>query len=74
MNQGPSLPSQSPNESADEARRAFLEKAGKLAAYTPPVMLALMYPSLDAVASGFTCPSRTAKAETVARGPKDCIE
>jgi hypothetical protein len=45
--------SPSPDESADKARRAFLEKAGKLAVYTPPTMLALMYPGLHAVASGW---------------------
>jgi hypothetical protein len=39
-------------ETADRARREFLRKAGQLAAYTPPVMLALMYPGAHAVASG----------------------
>jgi len=39
-------------ETADDARREFLRKAGRLAAYTPPVMLALMYPGAHAVASG----------------------
>jgi hypothetical protein len=37
---------------AQRARRDFLKKSGKLAAYTPPVMLALMYPGAHAIASG----------------------
>lgn len=40
------------DESAQKARREFLRRAGSLAAYTPPLMLALMYPSTEAVASG----------------------
>lgn len=40
------------DEGSKLARREFLEKAGKLAAYTPPTMLALMYPGAHAVASG----------------------
>jgi len=65
--QSPTPLSPSPDESADRARRAFLEKAGKLAVYTPPTMLALMYPGLHAVASGFgggpgnACNTRAAK-------------
>jgi hypothetical protein len=42
-------------ESLDDfqkSRREFLEKAGKLAAYTPPMMLVLMYPGPEAIASG----------------------
>ena len=31
------------------ARRDFLKKAGKFAAYTPPAMMLLMYPSRDAI-------------------------
>jgi hypothetical protein len=38
-------------EDASESRRAFLEKAGKLAVYTPPLMVALMQPSQHAVAA-----------------------
>lgn len=34
----------------DNSRRKFLEKAGKLAVYTPPAMVALSYPSLKAIA------------------------
>ena len=34
-----------------ETRRAFLEKAGKLAVYTPPIVVALMQPSRHAVAA-----------------------
>jgi hypothetical protein len=33
-------------------RRAFMERAGKLAAFTPPVMLGLMLPGQHAIASG----------------------
>jgi len=40
------------DEASELSRREFLEKAGKLAAYTPPTMLALMYPGAHAVASG----------------------
>jgi hypothetical protein len=35
-----------------QARREFLEKAGKLAAYTPPLMLGLLMPGQHAIASG----------------------
>ena len=35
-----------------ESRREFLKTAGKLAVYTPPTMLVLMYPGTDAIASG----------------------
>jgi hypothetical protein len=34
------------------ARREFLEKAGKFAAYTPPLMLGLLFPGEHAIASG----------------------
>jgi hypothetical protein len=33
-------------------RREFMEKAGKLAAYTPPIMLGLLLPGQHAIASG----------------------
>ncbi|MBN1237500.1 MAG: hypothetical protein JXB36_03310 [Gammaproteobacteria bacterium] len=33
-----------------ESRRGFLQKAGKLAVYTPPLMIALMHPSKNAIA------------------------
>jgi hypothetical protein len=36
---------------ADDSRRKFLATAGSLAAYTPPVILALMYPGTNAIAS-----------------------
>jgi hypothetical protein len=35
---------------SDESRREFIKTAGKLAAYTPPAMIALMQPSMKAVA------------------------
>jgi formiminotetrahydrofolate cyclodeaminase len=38
--------------STQQARREFLEKAGKLAAYTPPTIMLLMYPGAHAIASG----------------------
>jgi len=38
--------------SAQQSRREFLEKAGKLAAYTPPAITLLMYPGTEAIASG----------------------
>ncbi len=34
------------------ARRSFLATAGKLAAYTPPLMLGLLMPGERAIASG----------------------
>lgn len=37
---------------AQQARRDFLEKAGKLAVYTSPTIMMLMYPGSHAVASG----------------------
>jgi hypothetical protein len=33
-------------------RREFMEKAGKLAAFTPPIMLGLLLPGQHAIASG----------------------
>ena len=35
----------------DDSRREFLKRAGKLAAYTPPVMMLLMQPRAHAVSS-----------------------
>jgi hypothetical protein len=35
-----------------QERRKFLERAGRLAAYTPPVLLGLMLPGEHAIASG----------------------
>ena len=37
----------------DESRREFLQKAGKLAVYTPPAVIALMQPSRQALAASF---------------------
>jgi len=34
----------------NETRRQFLKKAGKAAIYTPPAMVALVHPSLKAIA------------------------
>lgn len=34
------------------SRREFMKTAGKFAAYTPPLMLGLMYPGEHAIASG----------------------
>jgi hypothetical protein len=34
-----------------ESRRKFLEKAGKLAVYTPPAVVALMQPGMQAIAA-----------------------
>lgn len=39
-------------DSAQKSRREFLEKAGKLAVYTPPVIMMLAYPGTEAIASG----------------------
>lgn len=43
--------------SSQQERRAFMEKAGKLAAYTPPLMLGLLIPGEHAIASGGYDPS-----------------
>jgi hypothetical protein len=40
------------DEIAAEDRREFLKTAGKLAIYTTPTMMALMYPGSQAIASG----------------------
>lgn len=37
-------------ESAREARRDFLKKAGRFAIYTPPAMMVLMKPGREAIA------------------------
>ena len=42
--------SQTPDHEAQAARRAFLKKAGKFAAYTPPALMVLMHPSRHAIA------------------------
>jgi hypothetical protein len=47
------------DDAAQAARREFLRKAGKLAMYTPPVMMALMHPGPHAIASGFDVPANT---------------
>jgi hypothetical protein len=39
-------------ESIELRRREFLERAGKWAIYTPPTMVMLMHPGLEAIASG----------------------
>ena len=39
------------SEERDESRRKFLKDAGKLAVYTPPAMVALMQPGMNAVAA-----------------------
>ena len=39
-------------EKTQRTRREFMENAGKLAAYTPPVMLGLLVPGPHAIASG----------------------
>ena len=44
--------------SAQQSRREFLEKAGKLAVYTPPVIMMLSYPSTEAIASGNPPPDK----------------
>ncbi|HUF71399.1 MAG TPA: hypothetical protein VMR74_00725 [Gammaproteobacteria bacterium] len=49
----------------DETRREFLKKAGKVAVYTPPAMLAVAYPSLEAIA-------RSGCNNGVGNGP-DCL-
>lgn len=38
--------------SSQKSRREFLEMAGKLAVYTPPVVMGLLYPGAHAIASG----------------------
>ena len=38
-----------PTKDVDESRRKFLEKAGKLAIYTPPATMVLMRPSMATV-------------------------
>ncbi len=43
-------------DSAQKSRREFLEKAGKLAVYTPPVIMMLAYPGTEAIASGYNPP------------------
>jgi hypothetical protein len=39
------------SDERDESRRKFLKDAGKLAVYTPPAMVALMQPGMNAVAA-----------------------
>jgi hypothetical protein len=52
-------------ESAD-SRRDFMKAAGKLAVYTPPVMMLLMKPSKEAIAQSPGCNNG------VGNGP-DCV-
>jgi hypothetical protein len=39
---------------SQQARREFLEKAGRFAVYTTPTIVMLMHPSAEAIASGAT--------------------
>jgi|RhiMetdeSRZDD1v2_1073273.scaffolds.fasta_scaffold236056_2 hypothetical protein len=40
-----------------QARREFMKTAGKLAVYTPPVLMLLMHPSTKAVAASSGLPT-----------------
>jgi formiminotetrahydrofolate cyclodeaminase len=39
-------------ESSQQARRDFLQRAGRFALYTPPTIMLLMHPGTEAIASG----------------------
>ena len=39
------------DESLENSRRKFIKKAGKLAIYAPPAMVALMAPGVEAIAT-----------------------
>lgn len=54
------------DQSAEESRRRFLEKAGKLAIYTPPALLLMMQPAREAIARSPGCNNG------VGNGP-DCL-
>ena len=41
-------------DSPQQSRREFLERAGTFALYTPPTITMLMYPGVEAIASGQT--------------------
>jgi hypothetical protein len=44
-----------PTDHSLEARRAFLRKAGRFAAYTPPTIMLLMHPSAKSIAASGGC-------------------
>ncbi len=46
---------QKSSKQVEESRRKFLEKAGKLAIYTPPVLTLMMNPSRHALARSPGC-------------------
>jgi hypothetical protein len=51
------------------SRREFLEKAGRFAAYTPPMMLGLLYPGAHAIASGGRKKPRSLRSPSAKRKP-----
>jgi hypothetical protein len=57
-------------DSAQKSRREFLEKAGKLAVYTPPVIMMLSYPGTEAIASGGSQPPKPPKPPKLPKLPK----
>jgi len=48
------------NENLTEARREFFKAAGRLAIYTPPVMMLLAKPSTNAIAASAGVPDTSA--------------
>lgn len=65
-------PQESPlnTEEIQPARREFLQSAGKLAAYTPPLMLGLLMPGPHAIASG-ALPGNTNSGKKDKKDKKD---
>jgi hypothetical protein len=56
-------PDRSSLTASQQDRRSFMEKAGKLAAYTPPLMLGLLLPGEHAIASGGYDPNTKQKKD-----------
>src|SRR5215468_3866271 len=55
-----SLNQETPLTQAGQARREFVKTAGKLAVYTPPIMMLLMKPTTSAIAASAGLPETSA--------------
>jgi hypothetical protein len=60
-------------DEAENSRREFIKAAGKLAVYTPPVLMILMRPKPDAIAqsAGHVHETETANSQETYSGDKN---
>jgi hypothetical protein len=60
-----SLNHETPLTEAGQARRDFVKTAGKLAVYTPPIMMLLMKPTTSAIAASAGVPDTSTSTSSV---------